>query len=367
MERLKVGIIGTGMAFEKLHYPVYQELEKNYEIVALCNEDRSKALSWAERLGVNLEKVYADYRELAKLAELQIIDIMVPISQNFIVTEAVAQLVAGKKKAIICEKPLAPNLEQAQAAVGLIEKYQVPIMIAENYRYNEDPKLIKDLITEGQIGEVDYFLWNRVLNFPDDMKRDAFSAKEWRQHPDFPGGVFYDTAVHDLAALRYIFGEINELTAYGQHKEITLGQFSIVNVIFRFQSGFTGSYNFYTAGKEMQRPLVGLRIMGRKGEIYQEERDSGTINLALNDGTKKQYPYRPQRGYYNELLNLYHAYLGEEEIAVTPKVEFGDAKTALAILESIEEETPVKVDQQVDFYYSEHVKTKPEYLNFPKS
>ncbi len=363
MGRLKVGIIGTGMAFEKLHYPAYQELKDQYEIVAVCDHDRGKASSWAERLGVKPQHVYTDYLELAKLEEVQIIDIMVPISQNFITTEAVAKLVAGKKKAIICEKPLAPNLEQAKAAAGLSEKYQVPIMIAENYRYNEDPKLIKELLNQGQIGEVDYFLWNRVLNFPDDMRRDAFPAKEWRQYPDFPGGVFYDTAVHDLAALRYIFGEIDELTAYGQRKEITLGQFSIINVIIRFQTGFTGTYNFYTAGKEMQRPLVGLRILGRNGEIYQEERDCGVINLALNDGTERKYPYRPQRGYYNELLNLYHAYLGEEEIAVTPQVEFGDAQTALAILESIEEETPVKVDGQLDFYETKQLKSQAEYQN----
>jgi predicted dehydrogenase len=36
MERLKVGIIGTGMAFERLHHPAYQELRANYQIVALC-------------------------------------------------------------------------------------------------------------------------------------------------------------------------------------------------------------------------------------------------------------------------------------------------------------------------------------------
>ena len=121
------------------------------------------------------------------------------------------------------------------------------------------------------------------------------------------------------------------------------------NVIFRFMSGFTGCYNFYAGGKEMQRPLVGLRILGRAGEIYQEDRDCGTINLAQNDGTNKQIAYRPQRGYYNELLNFYNAYIGREPIAVTPEMESGDALTVLAILESIDQETPVKVDEESEF------------------
>ncbi|HBE80130.1 MAG TPA: oxidoreductase [Firmicutes bacterium] len=345
MEQLKVGIIGTGMAFERLHYPAYQELNANYQIVALCDEDRSKALNWANKLAIPEADVYSDFRELAKRDDLQVIDIMVPIAQNFTMTEAVAALVGKTKKAIICEKPLAPTLEQAEKCAGLPRKYDVAMMIAENYRYNEDPNIIRDLVGQGHIGEADYFVWNRVLNFPDDMKKDAFPAREWRQHPNYPGGVFYDTAVHDMAALRHIFGPIDELMAYGQKEKAALDQWAVVNVVFRFMSGFTGSYNFYAAGKEMQRPLIGLRIIGQKGEIYQEERDCGTINLTNYDGSSKQLAYQPQRGYYNELLNFYNAYTGKEAITVTPELELGDAKTLLAIIESLEQETPVKVDE----------------------
>ncbi len=349
MEKLRVGIIGVGMAFGKLHYPAFQELKDRYEIVALCDEERDKAMSWAEKLGLSPKDVYSDYREMAKLDDIQVIDIMVPIGLNFTVTEAVAKITSGTGKGIILEKPLAPTLEQAEKCAELPKKYGTPMMIAENYRYNEDPNIIRDLVQQRQIGEVDYFLWNRVVNFPDDMKQDAFPAKEWRQHPDFPGGIFYDVSVHDMAALRHIFGPIDELMAYGQKKEAALGQLAVVNVVFRFMSGFTGSYNFYCAGKEMQRPLVGLRIIGQKGEIYQEERDSGTINIAYTDGTSKVISYTPQRGYYNELLNFYNAFLEKEPISVTPELELGDAKTVLAVLESIEQETPVKVDEQEAF------------------
>lgn len=65
-----------------------------------------------------------------------------------------------------------------------------------------------------------------------------------------------------MAAIQHIFGSIDDLTAYGQKKEVALGQLVVVNLIFRFMSGFTGSYNFYAGGKEMRRPLVGLRIIG---------------------------------------------------------------------------------------------------------
>jgi predicted dehydrogenase len=345
MERLNVGIIGAGMALERLHYPAYQELSDKYQIVAVCDEDKFKAQQWAKKLGLTDRDVYSDYQEMANRPDLNLVDIMVPIGQNFVIAEAVASIIGGMKKGIILEKPLAPTLEQAEKCASLPRKYDVMMMIAENYRYNEDPNRIRELVNRGEVGDVDYFLWNRVLNYPEDMVKDTFLAKEWRQHPDFSGGIFYDTAVHDIAAIRHVFGPIDELMAYGQQKPVTPNQYTVVHVVFRFKSGFTGSYIFYSGGKEIQRPLVGWRIIGRKGMIYQEERDCGTINVYYNDGSSKQIPYRPQRGYYNELLNFYNAFVGQEPLSVTPELELGDARTILAILESMEQETPVRVDE----------------------
>ncbi len=345
MERLKVGIIGAGMALEKLHYPAYQELADKYQIAAVCDEDRAKATAWAKKLELSDKDIFTDYRKMAEREDLQVFDIMVPIGLNFTIAEGVAAIIGGTQRGIILEKPLAPTLEQAEKCAGLPKQYNIPMMIAENYRYNEDPNIIRDLVRQGQIGDVDYFLWNRVLNYPDDMTKDAFPAREWRQKPDYPGGVFYDVAVHDVAAIRHVFGAIDELMAYGQQKPVTPNQYTVVHVVFRFKSGFTGSYVFYSGGKEMQRPLVGWRIVGQKGEIYQEERDCGVINLIMHDGTQKQIPYQPQRGYYNELLNFYNAFSGKEPISVTPELELGDARTVLGMIESLEQETPVRIDE----------------------
>ncbi len=361
MKRLKVGIVGAGMAFERLRYPAYQELNANYEIVAICDADKTKATYWAQKLGLGAQGTYTDFQELVTREDLQVIDIMVSVESSFTVTEAVAKAVSGTPKAIICKKPIASTLAEAKRYAELTHRYKIPMMmIAENYRYNEDPNIIRDLVREGHIGGVDYFVWNRVIGFLEDRTQNTFTAKEWRQHPDFPGGVFYDTIVHDIAVIRHIFGAIDELMAYSLRKDIALDQLAVINVIFRFISGFTGSYSFCAGGKEVQRPLIGLRILGRNGEIYQEERDSGVINIAYNNGSVKQLPYRPQRGYYNQMLNFYNAYLGKEPVAVTPEIEYGDARTIFAILESIEGETPVKVDQEADFFPA-YQRNKEEY------
>ncbi|MBS3969373.1 MAG: hypothetical protein KGZ94_04555 [Clostridia bacterium] len=48
-------------------------------------------------------------------------------------------------------------------------------------------------------------------------------------------------------------------------------------------------------------------------------------------------------GFYHELLNFYKAAIGEEPIAVTPEIEYGDAMAIFAILESTKNQQIVNV------------------------
>lgn len=347
MKKLRVGVIGTGMALEKLHYPAFQELADKYQIVALADVEVEKAKSWARRLGLDPEKdAYRDYPEMMKRGDIDVFDIMVPITDNFEVAEVVAK--AGKP--IILEKPLGPNPEQAKACAGLPEKYGIPVMIAENYRYNEEVDQIRDMVRTQKLGRALYFIQNRVVNFPADMRKDnKFPVTGWRQHARFQGGAILDTGVHDMAMLRHIFGAVEMVHALGVPQDDDFAPYAVVNVNIKFMSGVTGQFSFYCAGMEPQRPFVGLRIFCTGGMIYLEERDCGIINVFYNDGHSEQVPYRPQRGYYNELLNFYNAAIGKEPLSVTPEMEYGDAMTIFAILESARTGEIVEVDRDENY------------------
>ncbi|MGE5598943.1 MAG: Gfo/Idh/MocA family protein [Bacteroidota bacterium] len=363
MRKLRMGIIGLGLAFERLHYPAFQELGERYEIAALCDTKVEKARFWADRLGLTRDRVYQDYRELIARDDLDAVDIMVPIDQNYEITETVARAWAGKGRAILCEKPLAPTLEQAIAAAELPRLYNIPIMIAENYRYEEEINKLRELVRTERAGKAVYFIHNYVSGFPVDMRRDTFAAVEWRQHPDYPGGDILDAGVHPLAGLRHIFGAIRTVHAVGRRQDEDFAPFAVVNVNIKFWSGLNGQFAFYSAGQEPQRPLVGLRIFCTRGEIYHEERDCGVINVAHNDGGAEQIPYTPGRGYYNELVNFHQAFLGLEPLAVTPEMELGDVKTVFAILQSIREEEVVRVDEGPAYtpvYAQPRVPAQPE-------
>ncbi len=347
MKRIRLAIIGTGMAFERLHYPALQKLEDKFEIVAICDLDPNKLEKWGNTLGLAPQDRYADFKQLLVRNDIDAFDLLVPIELNFKIAEAVAR--AGKP--FILEKPLAPTKAQAEEGRKLAQKYNTPIMIAENYRYNEENNIIRDLIRRNEIGDTYYFIKNRVIDFPQDMFKDTFASTSWRRHPEFPGGAVFDTGVHDIAALRHIFGAIDSVHAIGLNQKADFSPYSAILVNLRFKNGVIGQFSFFSAGKEMQRPLIGLRIFGSEGMVYLEEPTCGTINVAYNDGNSLQIPYEPNKGFYNELLNFYLAAIGIEPLAVTPEMEFGDVDTMFAILRSARTNQIVRVDETKDYVF----------------
>jgi len=340
LKKIRLGVIGTGYAWERLHYPALVELSDKYEIAALVNRTKKDAEQFAQKINLDLSNVYDDYNEMLKRDDIDAVDILVPIDENYIVSETVAK--AGKD--FICEKPEAPNMEQAKKYLELSKKYKVKIMIAENFRYNEENNKIRDLVVSGKIGDVIYFIKNNISCFPCEMTKDTFAATEWRQHPKYYGGAFLDAAIHDLAGLRHIFGAVECVQAFGKPQKEDFNPFVSVNTNILFKNGVIGQYTYFPSGQEPQRPLVGFRIFGTKGEIYLEEKSCGVINVAYNDNTSEQINYTPERGFYNEFLNFYNALNGTEAISVTPEVEYGDVKMVFDILESINSRSIVYVD-----------------------
>lgn len=341
MKKIRLAVIGTGLAWERLHYPAIQELSDKYEIVALANRTKADAVNFAQKINLAYDNVYDDYNQMLKRNDIDAVDILVPIQMNYEVSEAVAK--SGKP--FICEKPLAPDMEQAQKYLELSKKYNVKIMIAENYRYNEENNKIKELVNSGKIGQVVFFIKNNINCFPCQMSQDTFAGTEWRQHPRFPGGAFLDAALHDIAGMRYIFGDIECVSAFGIPQKEDFNPYKSINTSMMFKNGVLGNFVYFPSGMENVKPPVGFRIYGTQGEIYLEDKSKGQIAVAYNDGRTEEISYTPERGYYNELLNFYNALNNTEPVYVTPEVEYRDVKTVFDILSAVEQKNVVYVDQ----------------------
>ncbi len=335
--KIKIGVIGVGMAWDKLHYPALTKLSDKYEIGAVCNKSPDKAENFAKSINLSPENVYTDYKELLERGDIDAVFSMVPISENYEVAKDVLE--AGKN--LLAEKPIAADTQAAQELIDLEGEKQVKFMVAENFRYEEENTIIKNIIDSGKIGEVMYFVLSKSSDFKEEMKGDTFAAKDWRQHPQYEGGMLLDGGVHDIALLRFLFGDAESIYACGRPQEEDFSPYMALSCLIKFKNGVFGQLTYNPQGTDINIPPGGFGIFGTLGNIFLESRDSGVVNINYKGGGLEQITYTPSNGYYHELLNFYNAVQNKEEIVSTPEKAKGDLDLLNALLTSAKTETMV--------------------------
>ncbi len=333
MNKIKLGVIGLGMGFERLHLPALKRLCDKFEIIAICDIDEGKRAFYKSELNIDEKFVFENYDDLLNIREVEVVLTVVPIEENFETAKAV--IASGKH--LMAEKPFAKNTESAKVLATLAQKQNTKIIVAENFRYHEELKIIKSIIKSKKIGEPVYFVDNIVYDFNEEKNKDTFSSKEWRKHPTFYGGTFLDGGVHHMARYRYLFGDVDKLCAYGQKLDnLDTAEYSSINALLHFKNEVVGHYCYFNIGKETQAPLVGFRIFFTEGEIYLEDKDCGFLNLTFKDGKHELVKYNAGEGYYNEWLDLYESIINGKIVVSTIEKEIGDMTLLFEILESVE-------------------------------
>ena len=190
------------MSFAHLHQHCYAACLKEHPGATICgvfDEDEERGKQMAESLGTDY---FADQDALLA----QPIDAVVICSENAKhCGMAVAAANAGKH--ILCEKPIATTLEDAQTMIDTAQENGVRLMIAFPCRYAPSLIRVKEMVNEGKFGKV---LAIRTTNHGS-MPGGFFPVKELSG-----GGAVMDHTVHVADLIRWIFG----IEAIGLYAEI---------------------------------------------------------------------------------------------------------------------------------------------------
>ena len=100
---VRIGIVGAGFWAKMIHLPTFQSIA-GYQVVGLTSGSPANARTLARQFGI--KKFYADYHELIRDREVDVVDICAP---NFLHAEVTLEALAHGKD-VICIKPLATNL-----------------------------------------------------------------------------------------------------------------------------------------------------------------------------------------------------------------------------------------------------------------
>lgn len=240
----KVALIGLGVISES-HVVGWQH-QSDVELAAVVDIDPEVAARRARQWKV--KRWETDYRQLLNDDQISICDICLP--HHLHAPVILDFLKAGKH--VLCEKPIALSISEAQKIIRAWRANSRMLMIAENWYYL--PTVVKalELQRNGVIGTI-YYL-NGMLEFDgyraDSKPNDQQAAKSWRDdHKLAGGGILIDSGIHVLSVARLVMGEVDNVCALGDRQsssEMPRVEDSI-DVALRFQSGARGYFHFAEA------------------------------------------------------------------------------------------------------------------------
>jgi predicted dehydrogenase len=294
-----------------------------------ANYENAKKL--ADIYNLTVSKTYQD---LLKNDEIDAVLITLP---HYLHTElSVAAAEAGKN--ILCEKPMAPTLEECDTMIRAARKAGVKLMIAENHRFLPAHGLIKKIIDDGLIGKP---LVVRGYEGVDETT-DLSKPDNWKNTPEKSGGgVLMDAGEHKFAVLNWIIGPVASAYCWLAKQVIKLKNKAEDNAMtfLKFESGCIGEV--VVSDTVFSPPTNRHEFYGTEGTLLEDHAWKKPIQIfstAKEAGENRNQWYSPEvehdpfPGYYiisfhNEDEHFAECVIEDKEPDYTPE----EAKNAVAV------------------------------------
>lgn len=294
--KLKGVCIGAGY-FSHFQYEAWQRIPE-VEIAAFSNRDAERAAEIQQKFG--LTRCYADWREMLDAEKPDFVDIITPPPTH-------AEICAEAAKRgihIICQKPLAPTLNEAREIVANASAGGVRLMVHENFRFQPWHRELKRQFDAGAIGEVFSLCFRSRMG--DGWGPDAYLPRQ-PYFRDYPRLLVYETGLHFIDTFRYLAGDITRVTAWLRKLNPVIQGEDCGLLVFDFASGAVGQWdaNRYN---EPACPLPEARytfgeflIEGGTGSLRLHLDGRITLKPLGRDETEIQYTHE-RRGFAGDCV-----------------------------------------------------------------
>ena len=254
MEKLRVGIIGTGWIAHN-HMNGYIKSGRA-EIVAVSDLNEKTARDFISKYGLKAE-YYATYGELLKDAAVQAVSICAPNKYHSEITVAAAS--AGKH--IMAEKPFVTNIDEAKRSYEAIRKNGVKCAVGYHRRFNPLYREMKKMRDEGKLGSLFFAQSDYIHNLPDELP-----IWDWIGKKELNPSLFHAGGGHCVDAIRYMMDdEIVECAAFVSNINYPSCETEAeCTAIYRFRNGQTGKVMSLVL-KPVESFRFNLELYGTKG------------------------------------------------------------------------------------------------------
>lgn len=395
VEPVRIGIVGCGNIV-KAHLHAFKTLRDkgfdSFRVTALCDSRIEYAQMFRKRgegpqqrppLGLPwdespiyasdlqddvLPEVHADWRHVAEASDVDAVLILAPIFLHHQI--AMACLRAGKH--VLSEKPLAITIRAAGQMIDEARTAGLTLGVAENLRYMEPFRVKRFALDTGRIGALQ--MWFSVSMSPEDPWTGATDAVRdgtpWRHRRlDAGGGYTLDGGVHRFHQIRYLCGEIEEVSAMtyqkGPRRYLRGGAGQVLQTVesdvddaffahLKFANGAVGSVADGLAARGAAVVLEGgAAIYGTDGclkgdTIFLDDGSSITAREVYDDEAPGElndrwFPRGITDAYALEQLDFLRSIQNGTPMETDAEEGLRDLACCFALLESAHANEPVKV------------------------
>ncbi|MDN8623908.1 MULTISPECIES: Gfo/Idh/MocA family protein [Corynebacterium] len=331
----RFAVVGLGQIAQQAFLPGLAQLPEA-QLDAVVTSDPNKA----ERYHVPGYS-YDRYQELLDSGDIDAVYVATPVDRHREFT--IPALHAGIP--VLCEKPMAPSVDDCQAMLDAADKTGTTLMLA--YRMHTDPFMtdLVELVRSGKLGEARYFTsqFSHTIN-----------PENHRANHGFWGGPVPDLGVYALNMARNLYEE-EPTTVYaigGHHEGTGLDTTPTVSVSLGFDSGRTAQFttSYSTSSAE------GFTLAASKGTVvspsaymWGEGSDlHATVSIADEEGsgtdTTEEWHYNAKDQFAGE--TRYFLRCVNENKSPEPNGEEGllDIRVCEAVKESLETGRPVSLE-----------------------
>jgi predicted dehydrogenase len=371
MPDINIALIGYKF-MGKAHSNAYRQVSHFFpgkltpRMKVICGRDRAAGEAAARQFG--WEEFETDWRSVVERKDIDVVDISSP--GNLHAEQAVAA--ARAKKHIICEKPLANTLSDAQRMLKAVEHAGVKHMIMHNYRTIPAVTLAKSLIENGRLGDIYHY----HAAYLQDWIMDPQFPLVWRLDKEVAGsGALGDIGSHAIDLARYLNGDFESVcgqmttfvkqrplagrggTAWGAKRGKGSGTVTVdddTNFLARFKNGSVGVFESsrFCGGR---RNYNTFQIYGSKGSVaFNLERMNeldfyNRTEPPIDQGyktilsTEPEHPYLRAWwpaghiiGYEHTFVHALHNFLHALEKDTLPSPNFFDGVKNQIVLDAVE-------------------------------
>lgn len=269
-------------------------------LVSIAGRNGDAVAQAAQRFGY--EKSTTDWREIVADPDVQLFDNGGPNDQHLEPSIAAAQ--AGKH--VLCEKPLGRTADEAYEIWSAVAATGVKHMTAFNYRFFPAIRLAKQLIDDGELGEILHFR----ARYHQEWLLDPTLPVNWRLQKEIAGsGALGDLGAHIIDQARYLVGEIASVsgllrTFVTDRPGGTVDVDDAFESIVAFENGAVGTLEAtrYAAGRKNG---MWFEINGSKGTLSFDQERMNELEVHLVDSA----PGAHAQGFRRVLVSeAYHPY-----------------------------------------------------------